>query len=755
YTFINTDNKRALANPGNPSNKATAGIALKEKILGSRSNTVSGEMPTQAKVNYFKGADPLKWQREIPTFDRINLGEIYEGIDLKIKAFGKNVEKLFFVQPGADPGLIQLSLSGANALEITDSGELAVETGPGTIVFTRPVAYQEIEGEKTFVDVAYWINNNTYGFSVGDYDPSNELVIDPLIASTFLGGHAMDGFLYAYATVDDEGYVYITGVTKAANFPVTPGAYDPGYNFGDDVFITKFTSDLTKIESSTYFGGIEDDCATSLIFDNNGNVFIAGYTGSRDLPITGQPYDSTYNGDPNGLGYDWDVFVAKFDHDMQNLLVSTYLGGYDQDGGYHTMLNMDPATGNIIVGGATYSSDFPTTPGAFCNTINFVNDIFVSIFDDQLHHLLASTLIGSNGWDECLSVQLDSDGNICFCGEAGGSGFPTTPGAYQENFVWYGDAFVAKFNISLDTLVASTYIGGGDTEGALDLALSQNGDVIIAGFTESADYPVTPGAYDESFNGDHDIFISKFSGDLTKLNASTYLGGNDIESFWGTLGMVMDEEENIFVSSGTFSEDFPVTPNAYNTFPMGDEDVFVSKFDPDLVQLTASTLIGGKDDEFGIDIMMLNNNVLVVGQTWSEKFPVTTTAFDTSYNYTGDLFLSIFDGELSSPITGVSENTNRNIPDGLTLHPNYPNPFLYHTNITFILSESCLVELAIYDVTGNRVKSLINNKVISGRHTVSWDRTNNQGESVAPGIYVYKIKAGNFIDSKHCVVLRN
>nr|NQU90564.1 hypothetical protein [Bacteroidota bacterium] len=74
YTFINTDNKRALANPGNPTNKATAGIALKEEILGSRSNTVSGEMQTQAKVNYFKGADPLKWQREIPTFDRIDFG---------------------------------------------------------------------------------------------------------------------------------------------------------------------------------------------------------------------------------------------------------------------------------------------------------------------------------------------------------------------------------------------------------------------------------------------------------------------------------------------------------------------------------------------------------------------------------------------------------------------------------------------------------------------------------------------------------
>lgn len=754
YSFINIEKEEYYINPHTANTKKTGGIALKEKMVGARLNTISGEMQTQTKVNYYKGSDQSKWRGKIPTYERIDFGEIYDGIYLKIKAYSNNIEKLFIVEAGADPDLIKVNLSGINALGLTDKGELEIKTELGTLKFTKPVAYQEADGEKKFTDAAYWIKNNTYGFTISNYDKSKELIIDPLIASTFLGGYNMDGCFYSYVNIDDSGFVYATGVTGSPNFPVTPGAYDEDFNGDDDVFISKFSSDLTTLLASTFFGGTKEEYANSLIIDKNGNIFIAGSTGSKDLPVTGQAFDTTFNGNPAGLGWNRDVFIAKFDNDLENLLSSTYLGGSDQDGAWHTMLNTD-TSGNIYVGGGTYSSNFPTTPGAFCNTINSVNDVFVTIFDNQLHKIVASTLIGSNGFDVCRAIELDSLGNIYICGGAGGAGFPTTPGAYQENFVWYGDAFVSIFKNDLTSLIASTYIGGHHNEDANDLIIDKYGDIYVAGKTQSSDFPVTPGAYDESFNGCSDIFISKFTGDLTKLDASTFLGGYYYDNFWEETGITIDEEENVYIASGTHSDNFPVTPQAYDISFNGDQDAIVSKFDKDLEQLIASTFLGGPYEDHAVHVILHGNNILINGETWSYKFPTTTGAYDTIYNSSGDVFISIFDSDLSAVVTDIAENNDRILPNAVFLYPNFPNPFHLETNIIFDLSESCLVELAIYNLSGKMVKSLVKGFKEAGHYSLTWDGTDNQGKLIVPGIYIYKIRAGNFIDSKRCIVLRN
>ncbi|MCD4696804.1 MAG: SBBP repeat-containing protein [Bacteroidales bacterium] len=754
YSFRNIEKEKHHINPHTANTKKSGGVALNEKMVGARLNTISGEKQTQTKVNYYKGSDQSKWRGKIPTYERIDFGEIYDGINLKVNAYSNNVEKLFIVEAGADPGLIQVELSGANALEITRKGELEIKTELGALKFTKPVAYQEADGEKIFTDAAYWIKNNTYGFTISNYDKSKELIIDPLIASTFLGGFNMDGCFYSYVNVDDSGFVYATGVTGSPNFPVTPGAYDEDFNGVDDVFISKFSSDMTTLLASTYFGGIEEEYATSLIIDKNGNIFIAGSTGSKDLPVTGQAFDTIFNDNPNGLGFNRDVFIAKFDSDLENLLSSTYLGGYDQDGGWHTMLNTD-TSGNIYVGGGTYSSDFPTTPGAFCNSINASNDVFVTIFDNQLSHIYASTLIGSGGWDVCRAIKLDSIGNIYICGGAGGSGFPTTPGAYQENFVCYGDAFISLFKNDLTSLIASTYIGGSHNDDVNDLIIDKYGDIYVAGKTRSSDFPVTEGAYDESFNGTSDIFISKFNGALTKLCASTYLGGYDYEAFWNETGITIDEEGNVYIASATCSDNFPVTSQAYDISFNGYQDAIVSKFDKDLKKLNASTFLGGHSDDYAVHVVLHGNNILINGHTWSYTFPTTTGAYDTIYNSSGDVFISIFDSDLSAVITDIAENNDRILPNGVFLYPNFPNPFHLETNIIFDLSESCLVELAIYDLSGKMVKSLVKGFKEAGHYSRTWDGTDNQGKLVVPGIYVYKIRAGSFIDSKRCIVLRN
>ena len=164
------------------------GVALKEEFIGAKISGITGEGESVTKVSYFKGNDPSKWKSNISTYQLVNLGEIYEGIELKLKAHGNNVEKLLYVKPGADPEQINIRLSGiqppestfvggdvgrggrrpsgdvstgkgTRGLSVNEHGELEAETALGTVAFTRPIAYQEIDGKRVEVDVEYRLSN--------------------------------------------------------------------------------------------------------------------------------------------------------------------------------------------------------------------------------------------------------------------------------------------------------------------------------------------------------------------------------------------------------------------------------------------------------------------------------------------------------------------------------------------------------------------------------------------------------------------
>ncbi|NOZ69909.1 MAG: hypothetical protein GXP46_11880, partial [Deferribacteres bacterium] len=147
------------------------------------------------KVNYFTGKKE-NWKTGIPTWQEVSLGEIYKGIELKLKAYGRNMEKLFTVQPSGSVKDIMLKIEGADGLRINKKGELEIATALGTVKMTKPVAYQEIDGRRVEVAANYIISSQgqglTYGFQVGKYDNTKPLVIDPLLASTFLGGADYD-----------------------------------------------------------------------------------------------------------------------------------------------------------------------------------------------------------------------------------------------------------------------------------------------------------------------------------------------------------------------------------------------------------------------------------------------------------------------------------------------------------------------------------------------------------------------------------
>ena len=232
--------------------KTVKGWTIKEHFIGSSQASVKGENKALTKVSYSKGKDTSKWRSDIPTFNDVGIKSLYKGIDLKLKVYGKNVEKCFYVNVGTNPEKIKIKIEGAQHLEVNEKGELVVVTELGDVVFAKPIAYQE---KNEFVDVAYVIHGNEYGFLLGTYDKTKMLIIDPLLASTFIGGEYTDeGCAMALDTI---GNIYIVGITYSLMFPRTPGAYDQTYNGieGEDILISKFDSNLTTLIASTFLGG--------------------------------------------------------------------------------------------------------------------------------------------------------------------------------------------------------------------------------------------------------------------------------------------------------------------------------------------------------------------------------------------------------------------------------------------------------------------------------------------------------------------
>ena len=191
------------------------------------------------------------------------------------------------------------------------------------------------------------------------------------------------------------------------------------------------------------------------------------------------------------------------------------------------MVILSPSTpsGNVYVTGYTYSSDFPTTSGAYDTSLNGY-DVFVSKLNGGLTSLLASTFLGGSYYDRGYSLALDPkrericDGVYLFVRLS-----RRRAGRMIPLLIVY-DVFVSKLNGGLTSLLASTFLGGSGTDYGYSLALDPSGNVYVTGYTYSSNFPTTSGAYDTSFNGDSDVFVSKLNSGLTSLLASTYLGGS-------------------------------------------------------------------------------------------------------------------------------------------------------------------------------------------------------------------------------------
>jgi hypothetical protein len=600
---------------------------LRMKLLGAnRTPRAEGLERLSGTSNYFIGNDPKKWRTDIPNYAKVQFEGIYPGVDLVYYGNQQQLEYDFIVAPGADPAVIRLGFSGAD-MNIDQQGNLLLSIEGRELRWAKPIVYQEIAGTRHFVDGRYsTIGAKSVGFEVSHFDRHYALVIDPtLVYSTYLGGSS-SGEVAAAIAVDSTGNAYVTGSTGSTNFP-TANPYQSALasnGTSTNAFVTKLNAAGDAVIYSTYLGGsgggpAYGDGGTGIAIDSSGSAYIAGYTYSSDFP-TASPFQPNYGGAGDG-------FVAKLSASGNSLVYSSYLGGSGQDGFPNTAIAVD-SSGNAVVAGGTYSSDFPIV-NAGQPAYGGQGDCFITKVNSS-GTVAFATYFGGNDLDNCAGLALDSSGNIYLAGSSFSTDFPFT------GSVGNGHGFVAKLQNSASGVIYATKLGGvsgnnGDA-GAGGVAVDSAGNAYVFGTATATDLPITTTAFQGLFGGGvDDTFVMKLDSAGSNLLYCSYLGGSQGEQ---GIAIAIDSSGHMYVTGNTVSPDFPLSNAIQQTYGGGQSDVFVAEFDPfgtTATSLVYSTFLGGNNPDHAYAVAVdAAGNVYIAGNTGG-GFPTTPGAFQTTY----------------------------------------------------------------------------------------------------------------------------
>jgi len=551
--------------------------------------------------------------------------------------------------------------------------------------------YQEVRGTRQLISGGYQFEDaRTVSFSVGQYDHSLPLIIDPVLAySGYFGGNFGDVALGV--KVDSSGFIYIAGETLSRKWPFPLVGFDTNFNggrFNGDGFVAKLSNDASNLIYFTYIGGSEDDGALDLALDTSGNPYITGFTDSTNFPTLNAAFPRIRGfRDPTFHTYPSDAFVAELSPADGSLIYSTYLGGSRAD--VAGAITVDSA-GNAYVTGYTYSTDFPTNSTVFSNVITMVgytnrpsgsNDIFVAKITPGGAGLEYVTLFGGAGLDAGEGIAADDSGHVYVCGYTGSTNFVRTANALpgtngldvrQINGVTNAvkvyrgvrnvpfDAFLARFDTTQSgptSLEYSTLFGGKFNDAAFRMVLYSITDVIITGNSRSSDFPTNnfpahPRTHAAPGNADAFLVRFSFAANSVVTNPpgiyySSLFGGSSEDVGWG---LALDPSGNVFVVGITSSGDFPgtngVTANGaplLRTNHIARRDVFVTVFTNDASAMLYSVQMGGKNEDFGYGIAVDSaGSAYIVGRTVSGNFPITNASplFVSKRNGTNDAFLA-------------------------------------------------------------------------------------------------------------------
>lgn len=686
---------------------------FKMELLNMNNVVPIGLEPLSHKNNFLIGNDPGLWVTGAPNFKKIAYPNVYDGIDLVFSPDPDGLKYEFKLEPGAQVENIRIGYDGA--VVSTDGEQIFIRTSLGTIIDGGLLAYQVIDGEVTEVDAHLIVKDNVIRYAV-DHDPRYPLVIDPLVYGTYFNGGGTTESL-STSGVDDKGDVYLIGSTRSSNFPTTTGAYQTTNGGYDDICVVKLSYWNSTLEFSTYVGGDFGDYGHAVEIDPNGNALIAGYSSSSDFPTTPGAYQRTPQAG--------DGIIFKLNSDGTNLLFSSLVGGSDNDFFSDFVTDND---GNIYLTGDTASDDFPTSNNAYQSSCPPYTCVLFVKMNKDVSSLLRATLVSTTmgfSYATGRAITIDANNNFIVAGSTNQRTYPTTPGAFQETMgaLTGHDAFVTKVKADATGLIFSTFLGGDLGDHALDIMQDDTGNILIAGRTESSDFPTTNGAYDTTYNQNWDMFLTKMNPTGNSLVFSTFIGGSE-DDF--TTSMLLDDNNRPHLAGFTYSSDFPTTPGAESSTLKGTTDGVLLRFNSGGTTLLNSTYIGGTGGD-NIEAISIDSDNNIVGgmRTSSIDFPVTQDAYcSTKLNTnTYAMFVMSYSVRPGAPLNLKSDSGKGYV--GLSWDPptNDGGSPVRHYSIYRGPTQS---DLVLLDTIGDK-------------------RTYTDTDVINGDTYYYKVSASNFI----------
>ncbi|MCX6291840.1 MAG: PKD domain-containing protein [Bacteroidetes bacterium] len=595
YLFYHPDDIQAIhPHQGKATDKIRLHAIRVHPSGGNPHPEIRADDPANYFNNYFIGSDSSKWAHDVKLFSSVTYQNMYPGIDMKFYSNRADIKYDIIVHSGGNADEVKLKYEGVDDLSIQD-GALQMKLSVGTIVEQKPYAYQLINGNKNEIECRFVLKKNKVGFYFPHgYNQSLPLIIDPVLIFSSFTGSTADNWGFT-ATYDAAGNAYGGGNVNAPGYPATLGAYDLSYNGGGaggngwdcDMAIAKFNATGTSLLYATYLGGADNEQPQSLIVDGNDNLVIFGISFSSNYPVTAGAYQPTNQG--NG-----DMVISKLSSTGNTLIASTFIGGNAEDG------------------------------------ININSSFFTG-----------GSLKYNYGDEARGEIIADANNNYIIGSCTKSTNFPVTGGVLQPAFGGgMQDGILFQINSSLTALNWSTFIGGSNDDAVYDCTFDNNGDLFIAGGTNSTNFPTTAGVLHTSYQGGlADGFIAHINSGGNIIIASTYIG---TPSYDQTYFVELDYSGNVYTTGQTEGV-YPVTAGVYSN-PGSSQ--FIHKMDPGLTTTFYSTVFGT-----GTNIPNLSptaflvdtcENVYVAG--WGRCISVGTSGDVFGMPVTPNAFQSTTDG---------------------------------------------------------------------------------------------------------------
>lgn len=482
-------------------------------------------------------------------YQKVRLSGIYDKIDAVAYFDGKAPRYDFVVKPGGSVSDINLNFKGSSKVSIVSPTKLSVTTELGAKFQEGLFAYQNINGKKVSVPVSFkQIDATHVGFSVGAYDKSKELVIDPLVYGTYYGGDRGWDEVRGVAA-DGEGNVYLTGYTRSPIYPVLFGPFGFNLQGGDDAFVSRLQGDVYNHDYSVLVAGTGTERGNFIRLDPTGNIWVVGSTTSNSV---------AGNTDPGNM------WILRFAPDANTVLTPMLNGNpvFFRFGGPTGAPDVTAMT-SLAIRDDVQNGNVRLLMTGFCNTTNGATGLVTGANSGSFYATLDynetsgfSVIGGASGFAQAAApatttitgADFDGNGNFFLNGTLRATGnsdtaqgspiFVTTPGVFLNGRLQRAnDIWVRKFTPA-GAMTWSALVGGASSDvtegffhtsaangsdiGGTTCATDPQGNIYVLGRTSSFDFPRTPGVFGEVFNGGENyITVTKVRHDGAALVYST------------------------------------------------------------------------------------------------------------------------------------------------------------------------------------------------------------------------------------------